>query len=100
MIKKSKTGRRINKSEGNIHGWIRDLKRGEIKFNKPVILGLAGDGTQDDNTANGMAKEIETILGRDGVIENDIQILSVQYPKETKYSHQYSMERRRSGFFN
>ena len=62
----SSTGRRIKKSEGNKYGWIRDLKRGEVKFNKPVILCLPGDGTQDDNTANGMAKETEIALGRIG----------------------------------
>ncbi len=90
----SSTGRRIKKSEGNKYGWIRDLKRGEVKFNKPVILCLPGDGTQDDNTANGMAKETEIALGRIGVEENDIQILSVQYPAKTLYENQFSMERR------
>ena len=90
----SSTGRRIKKSEGNKYGWIRDLKRGEVKFNKPVILWLPVDGTQDDNSANGMAKETEIALGRIGVEENDIQILSVQYPAKTLYENQFSMERR------
>ncbi len=94
MVKESHTGRRIHKSIGNYYGWIRDLKRGEVKFDKPVVLCLSGDGTQDDNTANGMAKEVEEILGRYGVVDNDIQILSVQYPKKTFYENQYSMERR------
>ncbi|MCR5506832.1 MAG: hypothetical protein K6F04_03205 [bacterium] len=89
-----KIGRRIKKSEGNHFGWIRDLKRGEVKFDKPVVLCLAGDGTQDDGTANGMASEVEKTLGRLRVTENDIQILSVQYPKISKESHQFSMERR------
>ena len=81
----SNTGRRIKKSKGNICGWICNLKRGEIKFDKPVVLCLPGDGTRDNKAANGMAKDVERALGRVGVLENDIQILSVQYPKDGKF---------------
>ncbi len=90
----SNIGRRISKNSSNSYGWIRDLKRGEVKFNKPVVLCLAGDATQDDISANGMAKEAEDILGRNGITDNDIQILSVQYPKKKLYANQFSMERR------
>ena len=85
MKKESKIGRRIHKSDSNSYGWIRNLKRGEVKFNKPVVLCLPGDGTQNDNSANAMAKEVEIILGRVGVVENDIQILSVHYPENNKF---------------
>ncbi len=91
MKEKSNIGRRINKSEDNPYGWIRNLRRGEVKFNKPVVLCLPGDGTQNDSTANGMAKEVEIALGRVGVSKNDIQILAVQYPNET--GNKFSSER-------
>ncbi len=91
MKKESQIGRRIRKSDSNSYGWIRNLKRGEVKFNKPVILCLPGDGTQNDNSANAMAKEVETLLGRAGIAENDIQILSVHYPEDNKF---YSEERK------
>ena len=79
----SLVGRRVSKSVSNEYGWIRDLRRGEVKFDKPVILCLAGDGTNDDRDANAIAKYTEAMLGRIGIADNCIQILSAQYKINT-----------------
>ncbi len=90
----SLVGRRVSKSVSNEYGWIRDLRRGEVKFDKPVILCLAGDGTNDDRDANAIAKYTEAMLGRIGVADNCIQILSAQYKINTNNDFfEYSKQR-------
>lgn len=72
-------GRRCPKTPPNPVGW-EDVPLQDIKFDKPTVLCLSGDGTLTARDANAMAKYAERLLGRIGLEkQQDIQILSVYY---------------------
>lgn len=72
-------GRRCPKTPENPVGW-EDVPLQDIKFDKPTVLCLSGDGTLTARDANAMAKYAERLLGRIGLEgQRDIQILSAYY---------------------
>ena len=72
-------GRRCPKTPENPVGW-EDIPLQDIKFDKPTVLCLSGDGTLTARDANAMAKYAERLLGRIGLEgQRDIQILSAYY---------------------
>ncbi|MGN0929648.1 MAG: hypothetical protein ACI4N3_03340 [Alphaproteobacteria bacterium] len=77
---KSNIGRRLSHSEGVPNAWKSNIQRGEIKFNKPTVLFFPGNGINDDKRTNGEVKNIIKALGRTGVKEQDINLLSIHYP--------------------
>lgn len=72
-------GRRLSHSEGVPNAWKSQIQRGEIKFNKPTVLFFPGNGVNDDKKTNGEVKNIIKALGRIGVKEQDINLLSLNY---------------------
>lgn len=72
-------GRRLSHSEGVPYAWKSQIQRGEIKFNKPIVLFFPGNGVKTDKKTNGEVKNIIKALGRIGVKEQDINLLSINY---------------------
>lgn len=77
--KTSNIGRRLSHSEGVPYAWKSQIQRGEIKFNKPTVLFFPGNGVKTDKRTNGEVKNIIKALGRIGVKEQDINLLSINY---------------------
>ena len=96
----SNVGEKVKKHIGNKYGWLRNLKRGEVNFDKPVVLLLPGDGAKKDKQANGFVKKFIWAMGRVGVEDNDIQMLATYYSpdvSDTFYeSRQYLKNRNES----
>lgn len=88
--KTSNIGRRLSHSEGVPNAWKSNIQRGEIKFNKPTVLFFPGGGVINGKKANGEIKKIIKALGRIGVNEQDINLLSINYLDE--YSYEFRFE--------
>lgn len=72
-------GQRCPKTSANPVGW-ENIPLQAIKFDKPTVLCLSGDGTLRPRDANAMAKYAERLLGRVGLNgQDDLQILSAYY---------------------
>ena len=79
---KSGVGKRIKRSSENVYGWEKDITKANINFENPIVLCLGGAGIDNDKEANGFAKTAQSLLGRTGIINNEVQLLSVTYPKD------------------
>ncbi len=79
-VETSSIGKRI--SEYSKGGWKKNIKPSDIDFHRPIILCLGGAGVNDDKSANGVAKIAQTMLGRIGVENDEIQIFSAIYPEK------------------
>ena len=89
-------GRRLSHSEGVPNAWKSQIQRGEIKFNKPTVLFFPGNGVKTDKQTNGEVKNIIKALGRIGVKEQDINLLSINY-NDVEFDSLLTLEYFRTG---
>ena len=75
-------GQRIARSLDNKFGWKKNVVSKQLNFDKPIVLCFGGAGIDDDKSANGIAKIVQGMLGRNNIYDNDVQLFSVVYPKD------------------
>ena len=80
-------GKRSTHSKENPYAWEKNIISSKLDFSKPIVLCLGGTGVDDDQSANGVAKIAQKLLGFNNVEDDrlkSVQLLSVVYPKDLK----------------